>query len=310
MKDALADLPIYVINLNTPKYRVKREFMQKQLDDLGLAFEFLDATDDRQTLTAEEIDLLGGKEMLFKYVNNPDTPQGSVGCIISHFRCYKKLLTSSHPYCLILEDDAVLLADSLVVLRNLLQQEKEWNLIRLGYIIPSTRDQLFFGKSTFPLNFLACRRLALDSGLVNPRSYYFGALAFDIKNTHAYLISREGAKLALNNWTASIQHLDITMNLAPLPHQFAVMPSISHQEDTLAESATGWDGKYIPFRPSGMDLPSQIKNKSTIIRSPDSAPPPAGTNQWKKVSRKIGWWYYKIASTWKVLFVRKTGKAP
>ena len=306
MKDALADLPIYVINLNTPKYRVKREFMQKQLDDLGLAFEFLDATDDRQTLTAEEIDLLGGKEMLFKYVNNPDTPQGSVGCIISHFRCYKKLLASPHPYCLILEDDAALSADSLVVLRNLLQRGEKWNLIRLGYFIPYIpKDQLFFGKSIFPLNFLACRRLNIEGELSNRRPYYLGPLAFQIKGTYAYLISREGAELALQCWTSPIQHLDVTMNLAPLPHQFAVAPGVFGHED-FASSATGWEGEYIPFRPSGIDLPYQIKNKPAIIRPPDFTPLPAGTSQWKKIRWKIRWRYYMILNTWKILFVRKT----
>ena len=245
--------------------------------------------------------------MMFKYVNNPNTPQGSVGCIISHFRCYKKLLASSHPYCLILEDDATLSADSLVVLRNLLQRKKKWNLIRLGYITWPPRVQFFFCKSSVPLNFLTCRRLAIDGGLINPRPYYFGVLAFDIIGTYAYLISREGAKLALNNWTATLQHLDVTMNLAPLSHQFAVMPSIFHHKDALAESATGWDRKYIPFRPRGVKLPPHIQN------IPAATPPLSPRlSIYKRLRRKIGRMkqvsqlYHKLINTRDVLFVRKT----
>ena len=247
----LADLPIYVVSLNTPQHQIRRKFMQKQMDEHGLAFEFLDATDDRRPLTAEELELIGGEKMLFEYATY--LTQGAVGCIVSHMRCYQKLLESPHPYCLILEDDSPVSSDALMVLQYLLNMPKKWNLIRLGYSSEHNWHPFFF-KRAFPLN-VFCRRLDMG-GLKEAKPYYLGPYVFALYCTHGYLVSREGAEFALKNYKGVNAPLDFIMSMVDMPHQLAVSPPpLGETQQPVGERATG----EIIFTPRGVKLPAHLE---------------------------------------------------
>ena len=234
----LAKLPIYVIGLKDPEHQPRRDAMQKQMAALGLKFEFVDATDGRHPLSAAEIDLMGGAKMLRRYEGDDNLTGGVVGCTISHLRCYKKLLASTHPCAVILEDDAEFTDDFISVLNALLKTPEKWNQIRLGHAKSHPYQDVMplFGKDTFPLNLFLRRRLKPEQQTAKS-AYYWGVAATVLDLTHAYLISREGCEFALKHYPAIWpMPLDDLMSYYPMPYQFVVSPAIAAQ-NTLTQSA-------------------------------------------------------------------------
>ena len=230
MNQTIANLPIYVISLNRPEYQIRRDFMQKQMADRGLNFEFVNATDGRLPLSAADINLMGGENMLQRYEGR--VTGGTVGCTISHLRCYKKLLASHHPYALILEDDALLLDDFIPVLHAVLKHPKKWNQIRLGYWGIFANEP--FGathantidKHTILINVFLRNQLNLKEP-VEKGPYHLGIAAMPLGGGHGYLITREGSEFALKHYPAIPPiPIDYIMGNFPMPHQFIVSPTI------------------------------------------------------------------------------------
>lgn len=93
----------YVINL--PKDTERRQSVVRELNKLScLDLEFVDAVYGRE-LGREKLDNLFDFKKSKSYHSN-DVTLGEVGCTLSHFECYKKLLASDQEFALIVEDDA------------------------------------------------------------------------------------------------------------------------------------------------------------------------------------------------------------
>ncbi|MEY0674362.1 glycosyltransferase family 25 protein [Providencia rettgeri] len=89
----------FVINLVERPDRKK--FMQDQLNNSNLNYQFIEAVDGR-TLSNDEINSIT--------LNFHDSylTRGEVGCALSHLKAYKKIVDENIDMALILEDDAVL----------------------------------------------------------------------------------------------------------------------------------------------------------------------------------------------------------
>jgi len=91
-------MKIFIINLKRSINRRKR--MERKMKELELAFQFYEGIDG-QVLSQEE---------LLKYIA-PDHQfhrqfkRGEVGCFLSHYLLYKKIVEEKIPYALIMEDD-------------------------------------------------------------------------------------------------------------------------------------------------------------------------------------------------------------
>lgn len=224
MNPQLNDLHVYCINLKRAKER--RNNMSKKLDALGLAYDFLDATDERIGLNTEELKIIG-EHNLPTY--RKAMSAGETGCLISHLRCYQKLLASDAPYALILEDDASFSPDFIPVLKGVLNVSKNWDLINLGYVVGGG-PLPYVGKKLFPLSFLRVERLLIpQTTLQNKCDYYVGAVIANIFTTHCYLISRSGSKFILNNFSNIVAPIDSLFNQLAIPSRLALFPDIASQ---------------------------------------------------------------------------------
>ncbi len=91
-------IPCFVISLARAVERRAR--IAKDLDELGIDFEFIDAVDATQGLSAHHESLIH---------RDPHYPmsEGEYGCALSHAGIYKSMVDAEMPHALILEDDAI-----------------------------------------------------------------------------------------------------------------------------------------------------------------------------------------------------------
>lgn len=104
MPSACEHWPIFVISLHDAIDR--RSEIARQLHDLGLSFEIVDATDGRTGLTRQHeslIDRPGTFAALGRNMTNPE-----YACALSHLRVWQRVLDRGLPGAVILEDDAIL----------------------------------------------------------------------------------------------------------------------------------------------------------------------------------------------------------
>lgn len=149
--------------------------MVKQLEKLGLPFEILEAVQG-SALTEEEILAFYDKDY---YRGRPDyyTP-GMVGCTLSHFFLYKKIVDEKIEVALVLEDDMVL-NKALPQLLEMLSGE-----IRNDEVI------LLFYQSYFSINFSGPSALPL----LGKYHLYQVAELKGLRSTGGYMINYEAAK--------------------------------------------------------------------------------------------------------------------
>lgn len=91
---------VFVINLENSTERKK--FMKHQLDALGLDHEFFPAVDGRK-LSGEDMKQMCDLEVVKAWADLL-TP-GMIGCSLSHYHVYKKMIEENIDLALILEDD-------------------------------------------------------------------------------------------------------------------------------------------------------------------------------------------------------------
>jgi glycosyl transferase family 25 len=121
-------MEIYLINLDRSADRLAR--MDMELSRLGLKFERVAAVDGKElTLPMREFDERGYRRYHGRIANVYE-----IGCYLSHVRCAERLLASSASHALVLEDDLHLDDDLVPVLHAALDEQKEWDLLRLSTV--------------------------------------------------------------------------------------------------------------------------------------------------------------------------------
>ena len=99
--------PIFVISLSDDKARRTR--IASQLEGLRLAFEFVDAVDGRIGISREMLDKVdqdAARQRIGRALSDPE-----IACAFSHRLVYETILDRGMSGAIVLEDDAVLLAD-------------------------------------------------------------------------------------------------------------------------------------------------------------------------------------------------------
>lgn len=116
---------IYVINMKTSKAR--REKIKARLDALELPFEFFDA------IRGADLDYKNAayynRAKRLKYFGRDLLP-GEIGCLLSHRGVYEKMVEDNVDVALVLEDDVTIADDFKATLENIMQQEKNWDVLR------------------------------------------------------------------------------------------------------------------------------------------------------------------------------------
>ncbi len=162
-------MPVYVISLQ--RDLKKRAHISQQLNSLGIPFEIVNAVDGK------ELDLSQIKERLkddmLKY-RGYELTRGEIGCYLSHYNLWQKIIAEKIPYALILEDDAILADDVGEIINALPNVDWCWDIVRLS----ATRKR--------KINRIL-QSIGKDRFLVRYRS--------PAEGTVAYIITLSGAKI-------------------------------------------------------------------------------------------------------------------
>ena len=165
--------PVYVINL--PRAGTRRKFALGQLEDIGATPVMVDAVDGRE-LKLEQLVEDGfynpdeADEAFSRQLSLPE-----IGCSMSHYNIYKKIVERDDSVSLVLEDDALLLPGFTEKLQLAYQELPQgWGLLNLN---------------------CPCERYErIGQSIVK----YDGVGSLPVASS-AYLISRLGAELMLDN---------------------------------------------------------------------------------------------------------------
>lgn len=165
----MKDIEIHVVSLVSAVQR--REYMKSMLDGIGEKYSFFDAID--------------GSTAIFQSYDRSKITAAELGCALSHYALYQRLLNSKNKAYLILEDDSTLEAETLSLLPNLLCSEADWDILLLGHHPVYSREletiMSFWG------------RFRVNSKVV------IGRASEAPCGTYGYLVSRSGAKKLLKN---------------------------------------------------------------------------------------------------------------
>lgn len=161
----------YIINLKKDEER--RKHMKDICSKYHLSnYEFVEAVYGKD-LSADEINTLFDLKLAYKRYGR-DLILGEIGCTLSHYKCYKKLINSDEPYALILEDD-------ITILRDL-------------SILPIIQDTCTTTKPT--ILFLSGDYWYYSKKLIGGGTHI--ANVYDAVGSYAYIINRAGAELILS----------------------------------------------------------------------------------------------------------------
>lgn len=161
----------YIVNLERDKHR--KDYVLSVLEPYPfLSVEVIPAVEGK-LLSSAEVESKFDTSMSFKRYGR-DLNRGEIGCTLSHFNCYKRLLESNKQYALILEDDITILRDLNVIkeLIEYLQQE-------IPIIIFLSGDYWYTQEN----------KISDD--------YYLSSV-YDAVGSYAYLINKQAAELILS----------------------------------------------------------------------------------------------------------------
>jgi glycosyl transferase, family 25 len=212
-------IPVWVINLKKRPDRLKA--ISSRLDALGIKWAILEAVDGAD---CDENELNISKQ----YGKIGEISNGARACSASHHKFWKELISSNSKYGIILEDDVELSDDFKSIVHDLSWIPKNSNLIKLEKAAPNKSSKLLLGPklSTAVNNTRQVRKMY---------SRHCG--------TAAYLISREGAEIAVNwqkPYSVPIDHLlfnETVSKLCTVLNSLILIPPVSWQSHSVGQGS-------------------------------------------------------------------------
>jgi glycosyl transferase, family 25 len=119
--------PIFVINMARDVDRM--ESMQRQLDDLGLPFERIEAVDGRKITAQEKAALYS--DFWFWLMHGNTATAGEIGVNLSHRKIYQHMIDEKIDAAIILEDDVALLPVLPLLLPEIEANTTEFDMVQL-----------------------------------------------------------------------------------------------------------------------------------------------------------------------------------
>ena len=238
--------PIFIINLPIEKDR--REFMEKQLNNLGANYEFVEGIygDDERVKNIYDESLAikeHGKPLIF----------GEKGVARAHSILYERIIKENIPYSVILENDMVLPNNFISIVEKEIQKEnKKWDWLSFDYrfvglpflsnwllanYLTIKKKPLFFFYALIKSPYMIT--LSLFEGVrdlvARKISFYRGAKRFyrPLYNAGAYVITLAGAKKLLRFIKPMRLTADQVPNTARFKTDFRLfgyVPLVTHQD--------------------------------------------------------------------------------
>ncbi|MCC7305708.1 MAG: glycosyltransferase family 25 protein [Alphaproteobacteria bacterium] len=236
MNRALGIPPIFIINL--PRDAERRETMRARAAGAALEVEFIEAVDGR-ALTLEQQAMYDRKKRL-RYFGR-DLMPGEIGCLLSHYKIFKKMDAENIPHAVILEDDVIFEPEIKEVLQALLQSKTRWDVIR------------FLGSEKIYKR--GCRRIVPLTG-----KYWLARLPTAPGGAHGYLLSLGAARVMIKHMRTNWLPIDtlqgrmwetgletLVVHPAPLHIDLKVESTIGEKRMDKTIRLEGLDKIFFPF---------------------------------------------------------------
>ena len=203
MSVAVANIPIFVINMNKDKDRLNK--ISSHLSNQNLTFERIPAVhggvlskDERKRLTTASCNKYCSPTM--------------IGCSLSHHKIWEKILKDDIKYAIVLEDDVRLENNFLNKLEYEMNKLPEnFDILLLGHLFPSC----FEGEDCPTAKiFASVYRKNMGSLKMKNEKYSDNILKMTngFAGTYAYLITNRGAKKLLEIMPLVDYHIDVEMS--------------------------------------------------------------------------------------------------
>ena len=166
---------IFVISLVTSQDR--RSSIKKQLNQLGLDFEFFDAFNGK-ALSDSQLNKYNPKASIM--ASGREMTPAEIGCALSHITIYEKIINEGIERAVIFEDDSIINKDFLKILKNWEKIPADWELVLFCHGEDKMKLLETLGKPTIYKNYRCVS--------------FKGAVGI----TSAYAINRLGAKKLLD----------------------------------------------------------------------------------------------------------------
>lgn len=210
----------YIINL--PRDMERKNSITKELSKMTcLDLEFVDAIDGRELGKDKLGELFDFKKS--KNYHFDDLTLGEVGCTLSHYECYKKLLASDQEFALIVEDDA-------------------------GFRGKEPFDELFEKMVRYVNNEkpIALQIFSFFDYMGKGVPFAFGHKIYKTYRsalTTIYLINKSAARIIVSEglpyWVAD----DWSLFRRKGVQTYALYPSFAYHKDETLGSSIGWDDR-------------------------------------------------------------------
>lgn len=219
-------MKIYIINMKRSPDR--REKMTRQMERLGLDYEFFTAVDGN-AMTQEEVD---------KYIDHNreyfrELKRGEIGCFLSHYSLYKKIAESDAKGGIIMEDDIVISKNFPAIVKELEQ------------MLQPEDAYMFYSILLQPVEFTADKKLNNGYNLCNVDNIR------SLFGMQGYMLGKQAAKnladnlLPFNNvvddwmWYTDHQYIKKLQIVFPFPIERTPDFSDIHDQDVRG-TRFGW----------------------------------------------------------------------
>ncbi len=120
--------PVYVISL---KWQTAlRERIKARLEALGIEHEIVDAVDGTTLDLSQYADRLDDRKII--KLRQQGLTRSEIGCYLSHYGMWQRVIADGSPYAVVLEDDALLADDFPAVIAALSSIGWYWDVVRLS----------------------------------------------------------------------------------------------------------------------------------------------------------------------------------
>ena len=209
----------YIINLERSSDR--RGYMQSLLQPFSCfnGYQFIPAVDGR-TMSEDSINTHFLQDVAYKRYGRP-VKRSEIGCVLSHYACYQKLVESGDNEAFIMEDDILFRKDN-ETLKNILPHAKQFLSIERPVIL------LFFGEYWW----LYTKSFTEEFHLKR---------VYDAISAQGYMINRAAAQLLLMQKPSSLAD-DWEYIISRGIQVWALHPHIIDQEWMSFETTVSMDG--------------------------------------------------------------------
>jgi glycosyl transferase, family 25 len=172
------EIPVFVINLSRSIER--REHTTRQLNELGVSFQIVEAFDGAE-LSENEIRNNSDYGIYKSGIHSSYLRKEEIGCVLSHLQIFRQMVDEKIELACILEDDNNYLEDFKYLLVSENINTSLWDILYLGHHSACTTEQA----------------QSRNKKLLTPFNYFIGEAVEVPYGAYGYIINNDAAKKML-----------------------------------------------------------------------------------------------------------------